>query len=153
AQLALQWKGVALDATHIEALAKWEQRGVPWLDELYDLTALFEQRQGFRVEQIIVEPKAAPASAAKKKAEEKYVGQIVSKGKFRAADERAVLALKDALNRDGHRRAKLDLKGEEFTLHADITKQPAERYVLRVTVPPRGRQAVAEPIENPVENE
>src|SRR5262249_54826106 len=51
------------DAMHIKALSDWDKAAMPWLDELYELTALFPFRYGLRVTQFNATPLAAAKNA------------------------------------------------------------------------------------------
>src|SRR5262249_22095922 len=44
------------DAKHIKALGDWDKAALPWLDELYDLAALFPYRVGLKVTHLNAQP-------------------------------------------------------------------------------------------------
>jgi len=47
-------RAYAQDRADIDALKEWDAGTVPWLDELYDLTARFPYEQGFRINHFVV---------------------------------------------------------------------------------------------------
>src|SRR5262249_62112824 len=61
----------AQERAELDAYKDWEQSTIPWLDELYDLTARYPYKTGFRVNQF-----AASMTGSKKAAKEGFVGEI-----------------------------------------------------------------------------
>ncbi len=59
----------AQDRADLDGLKEFEQASIPWLDELYDLTARFPYEKGFRVNHFAVEM-ISPKKAAKESAKE-----------------------------------------------------------------------------------
>lgn len=145
AQLEARRKSKKGDALQIEALTKWTDKGVAFLDEFFDLTAYMESRPGFRVEVLTLEPKTVGAVAAapgKKKTEDRYSALLVVKGEVLKKDNHVVDALKEALRRDGHRNVSLVFNAgttpdvQVFILRADLAHRLPATYTARLVPPP-----------------
>src|SRR5262249_57394206 len=72
------------DRSEVAALREWEQTTVRWLDELYDLAARMDQREGFRINQLSMNlaqrSDAGPAGAKKGAGKDLFAGQIKLSG-------------------------------------------------------------------------
>jgi hypothetical protein len=127
----------AQERADLEAYKEWEQTTIPWLDELYDLTARYPFEQGFRVNQLSAQTLGA------KKNKDSYVGVLNltmytpnGKGKY-------VADLQQTMSRDSHLRSAIGplriLPGtnapHEYKMKIDIAKQVAEKYDTRLFVP------------------
>jgi Tfp pilus assembly PilM family ATPase len=143
ADLDAQLRLLAPDAKHIEALKEWNDVNIPWLDELYDLSARFPHREGMRVTQL--QGSTVTSRTGKDKNKTNIVMTI--SGIVLKEDEQLVRGLMDSINTDPHTRASMKaLKSgvtgavgrkptEEFTLKVDISKQSPSQYTARL-VPP-----------------
>jgi Tfp pilus assembly PilM family ATPase len=136
------------DAKHIEALKEWDGKRVSWLNELYDVTAHFPYREGFRLTEFTGLPRQQMARGpgqAKAKNEEKYTGQLSLFGELRPNEERSV----DELNRqltDAKHRSMLDWirasgntksNNKTFLIRVDVAHQEPKSYTSRFTPPPQ----------------
>lgn len=144
-----QLQGLAQDGRDLQALKEWEQLRVPWLDELYDLTARFPHQIGLRVTRLNLEPIARSTNA--KKTEDKYVARMSLGGLVSREDDHLLTKLVDSINRDGHCRATLErIKPPEFTLKVDLSRQPPAHYLTKLVPPPRRvEQPKPPPTEEP----
>jgi len=127
----------AQERAELDAFKDWEQSTIPWLDELYDLTARYPYKTGFRVNQF-----AASATGSKKAAKEGFVGEITLNGITPLKQDKYVLELQTAMSRDPHLRP--DLKGFKhgvadiaYSMKIEVAKQEAKKYDTRLVVPPR----------------
>jgi hypothetical protein len=134
----------AQERAELDAYKDWEQSTVPWLDEMYDLTARFPFKQGFRVNEF-----GASTTGSKKNAKDGFVGRITLKGITpKTQDPKfTVYALQTALASDSHLRPGIDgiTKGTDYSMKIDIAKQDVKRYDTHLVVPPRPKAAVADP--------
>jgi hypothetical protein len=158
AELTAQLSNLGPDAKHIEALKEWTATNVSWLDELYDLTARFPWREGFRLTDLSGgEKPQAQAAFVKTKVKDKYAGRMVLNGEVPVSEDRLVDDLKTALADPGHRPGQLSLasdtgaqaakKGKShktFGLPVDVVSQPSFRYTTRF-VPPTPPQMPRQP--------
>lgn len=124
----------------VAALKEWDASAVPWLEELYNLTAHFPYEVGFRATQV----NAAPLNQGGKDAAgmRLTVEGVVPRDKTFLVQE-----LVDALNTEKHYRAAIeslraqDAGGDEKTpvqewvVRVDVTRQPLEHYTARVRLP------------------
>jgi hypothetical protein len=153
-----QLRNLEPDAKHILALREWTNDSVSWLDELYEVTARFDYREGFRLTSFKGDIKPPPLAVfGKPKPKEKYIGQLVLSGEVPASEDRLVDHLKEALkdathssdlkshgNPTGNVAAKKNTK--TFTLNVGVVPQPSVGYVNRFDPPARtGRQPDAIP--------
>ncbi len=125
----------AQDRADIDALKEWEQGAIPWLDELYDLTARFPYEKGFHINHFSVEP-----VTAKKGAKDVPAARVRITGVAPITQDALVRQLRDAINRDGHLKAVVEnIKGgtaaHEFTIRIDVTRQAPGRYETVLVVP------------------
>jgi hypothetical protein len=132
-------KRVKPDAVQFEAVTKWKQQTVPYLEEFHDVVAFFDDRPGYRVGQLTFEPRAPSSGLAKKKGDEKYVSRLIIEGDVAKGDDHAVVALQNALNRSSHRRAFLDVRsigGKDATFKLTVEIAPPTSQYSALLVPP-----------------
>jgi hypothetical protein len=129
----------AQERADLDAYKDWEQTTIPWLDELYDLTARYPFEQGFRVNQL-----SAQTIGLKKGAKDSYVGSI-NLTVYEPANSKFVFDLQRSMLHDDHLRAwSGDLRRlpgnnapDEYKMKIDIAKQKTEKYDTRLVVPRR----------------
>lgn len=132
-------RAYAQDRADIDALKEWDAGTIPWLDELYDLTARFPYEQGFRINHFVV---GAGTTAKKPGAKDAPPAAIVKLvGVNPPALDGMVLQLRDAIGRDGHLKATVEntKKGgtvHEFTIRVEVAKQAAADYTTVLVLPP-----------------
>jgi hypothetical protein len=148
--LESELRSYAQDRADIDALKEWEAGTIPWLDELYDLTARFPYEQGFRINHFVVG--AAPAAkklGAKDKDKEVPAAAVVKLvGVNPPALDPMVQQLRDAIGRDGHLKATIEniKKGgavHEFTIRVEVAKQSPSDYTTVLVVPPEALKNAA----------
>jgi hypothetical protein len=135
---------VAQDRADIDGLKDWEQGAVPWLDELYDLTARFPYEKGFRLNHFSVETglakKGSKEAKDKDKDKEKHEGPVARvRIQGVSPNEALVRLLQDHISRDRHLKATIEnWKGvtKEFTIRIDVMKQPTSKYDTVLMLPP-----------------
>lgn len=136
----------AQERADLDAYKEWEQTTVPWLDELYDLSARFPFEQGFRVNQFSAQTVSTKKTGKDgKDAKDAYIGTInlslytpSGKGEYMAQLQQAMSSS------DGHVRSSYSnlriLPGanapQEYKMKIDISKQPAAKYETVLRVPP-----------------
>jgi hypothetical protein len=133
----------AQERADLDAYKEWEQTTIPWLDELYDLTARYPYKEGFRINNLSAT--TIGSSSAKKNSKDGAVGTIalngIAPGKKGFED---VHELFSSMARDAHVRATIgdigasrsDKTPQTFTMKIDIFKQAANRYDTHLVVPP-----------------
>jgi hypothetical protein len=143
----------AQDRADIDALKEWDQGTIPWLDELYDLTARFPYEKGFRINHMSLETVGTAKKGAK---DAKDAKELPIVGKVRIVgvnppdinSDRQVQDLRDAIARDGHLKATIVniKKGgavHEFTILVELAKQPPARYDTVLVLPIEAQKAAA----------
>jgi hypothetical protein len=127
----------AQERAELDAYKDWEQSTIPWLDEMYDLTARYPFKPGFRVNQL-----AASSTGSKKSAKEGFVGDITLNGVTRKGEDKNVHDLHSAMARDPHLRP--DIKGFKpgvastaYSMKIEVARQDVKKYDTRLIVPPR----------------
>jgi hypothetical protein len=139
-------KTLTQDRLDIAALKEWEETTVSWIDEIYDLTAMFPSQQGFRINQL------AGTVPSKRNPKDKYIGRIAITGVKTADTHGLETQLLEKLNHDPHFRATLERSTQkDFFLKIDVGKQPPEKYTAKI-VPrpqPKGRVPMAEEMVEP----
>lgn len=122
-------------------LKEWESSALPWLEEIYTLTAHFPYEPGFRVTQLSIAPLASRNS------KETYTMRMNVRGVVPRDKAFLVQELVDAINTDKHCRAALEsLKGQdtgaaaktpvqEYVVRVDLTRQAFAKYTARIRVP------------------
>lgn len=148
----------AQERADLEAYKEWEATTVPWLDEMYDLTARFPYEQGFRINQFAAQTNNTKKIKDKdgKETKDPYIGTI-NLTMFQPAKATYVNDLQKDMARDGHLRASTGflrvLPGNnapwEYKMKIDITKQGAEKYTTHLIVP--AAVFVAPPVVEPKE--
>ena len=125
---------VGQERADLDAYREWEQTTIPWLDEMYDLSARFPYEVGFRVNQF------AAATGSKKNSKDSFVGRITLNGVAPKDKQIFVHQLLTSMDGDPHLRASTDriktgVAGTlEFPMRIDIAKQPASKYDTRLKV-------------------
>jgi hypothetical protein len=144
-QLNQQIRNMEPEIKYMEALREWRDTAIPWLDELYDLTARSPDNEpGFRISKITINPLQVVKSALKDTGKEKDVQPTarmlvhctvpVKKGDL-------ITKLKDKINRDPH--CKCTIQGEkatgtindqkmDYTLQIDFVRQQQTQYTTRL---------------------
>jgi hypothetical protein len=148
-QLNLQIKGMEPEIKYMEALRDWRDGAIPWLDELYDLTARSpENEPGFRISQISIQPlnvvkSAQSALKADKDAKPQPTARISIQCTVPNKKDYLIFKLKDKINRDPHCWAEIKngkVTGTtadqklECTLQIDITRQLPTQYTTRLVL-------------------
>ena len=136
------------DEKRIALLDDWNQAGVVWLDELYDLTDRFPDTERIRLTSLTgdqlahvtpTRPAATTGDPLNPSAQNKYVAKLTLNGTT-TGDDRTVDDLLRHFVEDGHYdvgppqtsqntgsdRARFR---QQFIAHMDIEKQVAEKYV------------------------
>jgi hypothetical protein len=153
------------DAKHIQAIKEWDAAGVPWLEEMYEVTARFGWREGFHLVELSGGAKQQGLrrgpNAPKEKV--KYVGQYSLVGEVRPADESAVYNLRTALNDAYHRAQLLDLRNpaakknvKAFRIETEVSHLQSKQYTTHFDPPPppirvsQKQQPAKAPAPNPL---
>jgi Tfp pilus assembly PilM family ATPase len=141
------------DSNRIAALDEWNQGGIVWLDELYDLTSRFPDTESIRLISLNGAPlthstqtkrSAKPVPGAKTSDEDqsKAVAKLTLNG-ITTEDPRAVKSLQERFVTDGHYMVEPKLQArntgadrtrfqQQFTAHIEIEKQPPDKYERRL---------------------
>jgi Tfp pilus assembly PilM family ATPase len=158
----------AQDRADIDGLKDWDQSAIPWLDELYDLTARFPYEKGFRINHVAIDPvvtkkkdakdtKVAPKDVkdtkdpkdAKDAKDANVVAKITITGVSPSKEKDFLVQnLQAAMRSDSHLRPTI-VKfpagvNHEFVIRVDVLKQPATKYETILHLPPD--LARAEPV-------
>lgn len=137
----------AQERANLDAYKEWEQTTIPWLDEVYDLTARFPSVQGFHLNSLSAQYTATTTAkkglkdAKEKDAKDGFSPVSVINLKGSAApgkDESAILKqLNSSMSGDPHLRASIGrLNGNEFEMKIDVAKQSTAKYDTHLKVPP-----------------
>jgi cbb3-type cytochrome oxidase subunit 3 len=135
-------KDKAQERADLEAYIDWQKTTVPWLDEMYDLSARFPWEKDFRINQFSATATTASAGLLKKNAKDanakQYIGKINLNGIYPEKNDRGLNTLTQMMTSDKHLVPRFDgnLKPKEFSLKIDIAKQPASAYASQLIVPP-----------------
>jgi len=153
--LEANFRLLAPDAKHIQALKEWDDGAIRWIDEIYDLTARFPYREGLRVTQL----SAGAVTSRNPKDKDKISVRMMVNGIAPREDDKLVQNLVDTINHDGHTRAAMaGLKSgaasgpgvrkavEEFSIRIDVTRQRARDYQAVLIPPPAAPPARGRPI-------
>ena len=136
-------KNLAQESADINALKGWENASISWLDELYDLTARFPSRKGFRIDSLTA------SMATKKNSKSKYVAGITITGVSPVSDDTMVHKLVEAINKAGLQatigRSSANMNIQAFQVKIDLVRQASDKYTTRLTVPPPARNGGAGP--------
>lgn len=141
-------KNVVQERADIEAYNEWENTTVPWLDELYDLSARFPFEPQFRINKWSAQPPATRRSGVK----EADIGSVTIDGIVptdRLGPDGLLTNLLNASAGDPHIKVSLGKtkSGEnvtEFSLKFDIAKQDIKKYQTSLSVPvlPRAKEII-----------
>jgi hypothetical protein len=125
-------KMFAQERADIEAYKDWEQTTIPWIDELYDLSARYPFREKFRINQM-----SLSAVGTKKGIKDQYVGKIAINGMMPEGNTAIVDDLRQRLANDKHLQPKIErfTKQAEYHMKVDVAKQKAELYSTKLVVP------------------
>ncbi len=149
------------DAADIEGLKEWDQYAIPWLDELYDLTARFPYEKGFRINHIVIDQvsaknkvNAANAGNAKdgknakngkdgkdaKLSKDTIVARVRITGVSPSTQkDYLVQQMQATMRADSHLRPTIEIfpRGvtHEFVIRVDVLKQPASKYETVLQLP------------------
>jgi hypothetical protein len=141
-EIESELRALAQDRADIDALKEWELASIPWLDELYDLTARFPYEKGFRLNHLVIEPVAIKKSAkegAKDAAKDPTVARIRITGVSPSNTDRFVQQLQEAMRRDPHLKATIEKYPggalHEFTVRIDVSKQDLAKYQTILQLP------------------
>jgi Tfp pilus assembly PilM family ATPase len=129
------------DAKRIEALDDWQQSGIVWLDEFYDLTDRFPDIENLRLMSLTGDPQTRTK-------QNKYAAKMSLTG-ISTEDPQAMNALMRQLVQDGHYlvgpKQVSPNRGQsgperfrfrqKFITRVDIEKQPPAKFVRHLTVP------------------
>jgi hypothetical protein len=134
---------VAQDRADIDAMKEWEHGTIPWLDELYDLTARFPYEKGFRLKSFTIEainPKKGAKESAKDAAKDATVARVRITGVTPSKEkDYLVNQLRDAIGRDPHLKATIEkFPGgalHEFVIRIDVSKQASAKYEMFLQLP------------------
>jgi hypothetical protein len=125
-----QLRKLAQDKADIDDFKAWEQTTIPWVDELYDLSARFPYQVGLRINHLATE------ATGKRAPKDKQVAKVRISGTVPPGQEALVHQFADAMTRDGHIRATVEkFKGQEFSIKVEVNKQPRDSYQT-VLIPP-----------------
>ena len=141
------------DWSRIAALDEWNQGGIVWLDELYDLTSRFPDPESIRLISLNGAPlthstqtkrlaKPPPGGKASEEDQSKAVAKLTLNG-ITTEDPRAVKSLQERFVADGHYMVEPKLQArntgadrtrfqQQFTAHIEIEKQPPDKYERRL---------------------
>jgi hypothetical protein len=144
-------KMLAQDRADIDGLKEWDQTRIPWLDELYDLTARFPYEKGFRINHMSVEPVALKkptkeTKESKDAAKNPIVAKVIITGVSPSKEKDALVQqLREVIGMDsGHEPKHLQATivkfpggaTHEFTIRIDVMKQPLSKYDTFLLLPP-----------------
>ncbi len=131
-------KNVLQERADIEAYNEWENNTVPWLDEIYDLSARFPFDSGFRINKLSAQPIAVKRGAKETAIARVNIEGIVPSDKL--GPDGLLTNLLNASTGDPHVKLSLEKtkSGDnvtEFSLKLDIAKQELKKYQTRLSVP------------------
>jgi hypothetical protein len=143
------------DANRIALLDDWNQEGIVWLDELYDLTHRFPDTESIRLTSLIGEPiphtaqtkrpvKPVRSGNATEEEQDRSVAKLSLSG-VTAADDTAIDDLNKRFVDDGHYHvdpkqtssntsADKNLFPQQFMAHVRIEKPSPDKYMRRLDV-------------------
>jgi hypothetical protein len=148
-QLNQQIKNMEPEIKYMEALREWRETAIPWLDELYDLTARSPDNEpGFRISNINISPWSPPKTSSKDKdtskdKENRVTARMLVQLTVPLKRDDLVFKLMDKINRDPHCLcSSLGMKATgtandqkiEVTLQIDIIRQQASQYNTRLVL-------------------
>lgn len=136
-ELEKQRKEMEEDEKRMKAFKEWDETRINWLDQMYDLAAMFPDINSARLVQLQAEPHTPP-----KGAKIKDVGRLTLK--IQAEAGKYMDALSSAISADRHyHNPKKDIKGgvatassgrfkESYELRVDIEKRPSSEFVRKL---------------------
>jgi hypothetical protein len=141
AELDRQLKELKPEKEFMDALKEFNDGAIPWIDELYDLTARAPYEKGFRIKQISVSP------VSTKIAKSGFNARIEIAGTVDGSKVRLVQKFMDEINRDPYCFCKntgltdKNLKSstamvEDFKLEVLVAHRPPSKYLARLIPPP-----------------
>lgn len=141
------------DSKRLAAIETWNNAGVVWLDELYDLTDRFPNIETIRLVSLVADPLMRSA-----KDKDKHVAKMTLKG-ITTEDFQPIDMLVARLVEDGHYRVEPKQMSrntglergrfsQQFTTKVDVEKQQPGRYVRRLPDPPTEEELRAQQREN-----
>jgi hypothetical protein len=133
----------AQQRAELDAYKEWQQTTIPWLDELYDLSARFPYAVGFRTNKMTASPVLASGSGAKNKGKDGYVASIaLNIVKPASTKEDYVRQLQQSMSRDTHLTSKVGHIGsgkgsapQIIDMKIDVAKQSVLKYDTHLIVP------------------
>jgi Tfp pilus assembly PilM family ATPase len=144
-------RGLEPDSKYYDDIKKWEDAGLPLLDELYDLTARFPYVKGLRVTSLTITPLAQRATKDPNAPKDPFVLRMKIVGQVSDHDAKLVNQLATDLTRnDPYRRSVasplLVTSGDtpkgpgatpmkQFTVQIDLARRPREDYTLHFLPP------------------
>jgi hypothetical protein len=141
-KLAMQkdWEDAGQIRAELDAYKEWERTTVPWLDELYDLSARYPYQKDFRVNLL----NANPMSTTGKKAagSKEYVGKLTINGHSRIGEDAVIEDLRRKVMTDPHLKVEMgvfrpDNKAFGFEMKIDVAKQDTLKYTTNLEKPQR----------------
>jgi hypothetical protein len=126
------------DVAEVAALKEWEQTSVRWLDELYDLAARMDQKEGFRLTRVAMNLTHRPdtGGVAKKGPKDPHIGNMELKGVVPVDEDARYGLLRKLTSRfeaDKHVKVRQGAQKtveatKEFTLNLDLLHQSHPDY-------------------------
>lgn len=133
-------KDLEEDKKRVDALREWDDTRVNWLDQAYDLAAMFPDVGATRLEQFRAEPLAIPKGAkGKQNVARVFLKVQTQDAKYMDALQGALLADKKYHNVKKDTKPGSGTRGgfpEAYELRADIEKRPANEYIRKLTATP-----------------
>lgn len=133
----------AQERAEVDAYKDWQQTTVPWLDEIYDLSARYPWEVGFRVNQF-----SGTSVGTKKNSKDGFIGKISLSGFAPPGKQILVNQLNETMSRDTHVKPSIkNVKNPpngpiEYQLKIDLVKQDYKKYDTRLVVPVQPTAAV-----------
>lgn len=141
-----QLRDTAQERAELDAYKEWEQTAVPWLDEIYDLTARFPDQVGFRVNNFA----AASTPNKVKGAKKVYVAKLSLLGIAPSGKDNLVHQLQSTLLNDPHLKLtpvpiRFNQNWANYEIKVDVAKQDAKKYVAELKIKPREEKTIRLP--------
>ena len=132
------------EAKRIQALDGWAQGEIVWLDELYDLTAIFPDTNAIRVTNLVCEPLTVSAKGKSGPVAKMVINGITNglepldelRNKLIEESNYNVDAKRVNQNRSGLERLRFSL---QFSNDVGVMRRPREKYTLHIEENERGR--------------
>ncbi len=133
---------LAQEKVDIEFLKDWEQASVPWLDELYDITARFPDQVGLRVNQLTATSAPLGVAQTKRLAKDQFVGMITVNGIVAPDQSKKVIEFNNNLANDKYIQAVFEhnkrsgtTSPEDFVIKINVKPRPPEAYTVNLKLP------------------